>query len=354
MKSSPPLPIVLVGCGAVSQLFYSPAIRTLEKTGHVSLKAIVDTLDAPRSRLAAVFPKATAASSLGTVDISSGSLVIIASPPAHHHDQTIEALGRGLHVLCEKPMASSSAECEAMHQASVDNGRILAIGHYKRFYPSSRTLKILCGGNSPLGALRCFEIHEGGPFNWPAASPSFFRKEQTPGGVLLDIGIHVFDLLVWWLGDPDSIDHQDDAMGGLEINTRTELTFGSVRGIVRLSRDWATPQRYSFVFEHGKVHWTVNDANGLTFEIEGLSHSLKSLLTEKSGQPAPTNPQSFIAQLLHVSDAIRDGTPVLTDGREGARALRLIEACYASKKPLPQPWLSPAEQAAANRLATFP
>ncbi|AHF94638.1 hypothetical protein OPIT5_22465 [Opitutaceae bacterium TAV5] len=346
-----PIPVVLVGCGAVSRLFYTPALAAAETAGQLRLHAVVDPSETARESLRASFPRAQAHARLDDADLPDGALAIVASPPRFHREQTLAALARGWHVLCEKPMAAASRDCETMHRAALAAGRILAVGHYKRFFPSSGVLKTLCAGLTPLGALQRFHLHEGGPFDWPAASPSFFRREETPGGVLLDIGVHVFDLLLWWLGEPDEIAHRDDAMGGLETNTLTDFRFGPVRGRVQLSRDWKTPQRYRFEFARGSVSWTVNDANGLTLRIEGLPLDLRGALIDREGTHAATNPQSFIAQLLHVAGAIRTGSPVLVDGREGARALRLIETCYARKRPLPQPWLTPDEQAAAGRLA---
>jgi len=343
-----PLPIVLVGCGAVSQLFYAPALRALEDAGLLRVAALVDPVESARARLQSLFPAATASATLEQAEAPRGGLAIVASPPRWHASHAIEAFGRGWNVLCEKPMAATSAEAECMIAAAATAGLVLAIGHYKRFFPASRSLKFLCGPAGPLGALRSFSLAEGGPFTWPAASPAFFQKSETPGGVLLDIGVHVFDLLIWWLGDPDDFKYADDAMGGLEANARVSLRFGSVTGRVQLSRDWATAQRYAFEFERGAVGWTVNDANGLGVTFNGAPFSLEGTLRGTDGTVAATNPQSFIAQLQHVVTAVRLGTPVLVDGREGARALRLIEACYARRQFLDQPWFDAAETANAR------
>lgn len=350
----PPLPIVLVGCGAVSQLFYTPALRALEATGLLRVAALVDPVETTRKRLKPIFPHAPDTATLAQVEAPPGCLAIIASPPRWHAGQTLAALERGWHVLCEKPMAATSTEAEQMINAASAAGQVLAIGHYKRFFPSSHYLKFLCGPAGPLGALRSFSIAEGGPFTWPAASPAFFQKRETPGGVLLDIGVHVFDLLLWWLGDPTGFTYADDAMGGLETNARVSLCFGSITGRVQLSRDWTTAQRYDFAFERGRVSWTVNDANGLSVTLNGAPFALQGTLRETGGMAAATNPQSFIAQLQHVVTAVHNRTPVLVDGREGVRALRLIEACYARRELLNQPWLSPHEISSARLWAARP
>lgn len=350
--SPPRIPVVLAGCGAVSQLFYVPALRALEATGLLRVTALIDPVEAARAQMKQAFPQAAAVASLPQVGAPHGSLAIIASPPRCHAEQTLAALARGWHVLCEKPMATSSAEAERMIAAAATADRVLAIGHYKRFFPSSHYLKFLCGSSQPLGALRRFSVAEGGPFTWPSASPAFFQKRETPGGVLLDIGVHVFDLLLWWLGPPTAFTYSDDAMGGLEANAYVSLDFGSIKGCVRLSRDWATAQRYEFEFERGTVGWTVNDANGLSVTLNGAPSVLRGTLHESAGPVAATNPQSFIAQLEHVVTAINQSTPVLVDGREGLRALHLIEACYARRKIMQHPWFSPTELANARLRAS--
>lgn len=353
------LPIVLVGCGAVARRFYAPALRALSAAGELRVAAVVDPSPEARAILLDAFPEAAPAADLEQLAPNNpratpDTLAIIASPPRWHAPQTLAALARGWHVLCEKPMAASAAEAERMIAAADSARRLLAIGHYKRFFAASQTLKTLCSPLGALGPLRSFTIAEGGPFDWPAASPSLFQKTETPGGVLLDIGVHVLDLLLWWLGAPSEFSYADDAMGGLEANSRVSLRFGLVTGHLTLSRDWATDQRYEFEFTHGTVVWNVNDAAGLSVTLRGAPHSLRGALHRPDGAPAHTHAQSFVAHLRHVVSSVKNNSPALIDGREGVRALHLIEACYARRRLLPQPWLAPAESARATALASRP
>lgn len=325
----------------------------------VAVQALVDPSEAARQTLAQAFPQAQQVNALEAANAGKDSLAIIATPPRFHAAQTVESVKRGWHVLCEKPMASSAAECDQMVQAARDANRLLAVGLYKRFFPSSRYLKDLFT-QGQLGELRSFSISEGGPFRWPAATPSFFNKAQTPGGVLLDIGVHVLDLLIWWLGEPAAYQYFDDAMGGLETNSRVELSYrNGARGVLHLSRDWNTPNEYRLTFERGVVVWKVNDANGITVQIAGTDSALRAqLVTPADGKlggpaarPQATNPQSFIAQLRNVAAAIQGRESLLIPGEEGLRSLRFIENCYANRKLIEQPWFTPAEAERARQLA---
>jgi predicted dehydrogenase len=352
--------IVLIGCGAVSQQFYLPTLRALARAGEIKVAALVDPSEKARGLLSGAFPGAQSVAAISEVSAPEGSLAIVASPPRLHAPQTLEALRRGWHVLSEKPMASTSAECDEMIAAARAAQRILAVGLYKRFFPSSASLKELFTQQN-LGPLRSFTVAEGGPFRWPAASPSFFQKSQTPGGVLLDVGVHALDLLIWWLGEPAAYSYFDDSMGGLETNARLELNYANgARGIVQLSRDWATANEYRFVFERGIASWKVNDANGLTLQLGDGSSALRGQLitpitgrlSEAASLPQATNPQSFIRQIRNIFAAIEGREPLLVPGEEGARSLRFIETCYRQRQYLDQPWFTSEERARARQLAT--
>jgi predicted dehydrogenase len=193
--------------------------------------------------------------------------------------------------------------------------------------------------------LREIEIAEGGKFVWPAASASFFRRSETPGGVLLDSGVHALDLLRWWLGEPADFSYQDDALGGLEANAVLRATWpGGVRARVRLSRDWATENAYRFTFARGTVRLRVNDANRLELRMPDWPETMAVELRDENGAPAATHAQSFILQLRDVVHAVRDGRAPAVAGEEGAAALRWLEACYARRTPLQMPWLGPEER----------
>jgi predicted dehydrogenase len=341
-----PVPVILVGCGAVSRLFYLPSLRELARHGILKTVAVVDPAAAARNAIAGEL-HATPCATLAEGLAAGARLAIIATPPKFHREQVEAAFAAGLDVLCEKPLASSVADGEAMLAAAARTGRTLAAGHYKRFFPAHRALKRLIERQT-FGPLRSVDLHEGGRFSWPAATDSFFRKEQTPGGVLLDIGVHVLDLLLWWLGEPQRFTYADDADGGLEANCRFDATFpGDVRVCLRLSRDWPTPNCYVFRFERATLHCRVNASNQLELTLDDLPMTFAAELRDPVS-PATldrttaleSNPQAFIAQLADVCAAVRDARPPFIPGAEGLRPLRLIGQCYQQRLPLPQPWLA--------------
>lgn len=359
MAVGQPTDVVVVGCGAVSQNVYVPVLQVLERAGEVRVAALVDPAAPQRAQMAKSFPGAVAYDDLAACPLGPRSLVIVASPPRFHAPQSIHALRQGAAVLCEKPMAASVADAEAMLAAARETNGVLAVGIFRRFFPAFEALKAVFD-RQPFGELQDFTVQEGGKFSWGAASDSFFRRDMTMGGVFYDVGVYVVDLLLWLMGEPLAFAYEDDAMGGVEANCRLELTYPrGVRGTVRLSRDWATRNRYDFRFERATVTWRAGQANRLDLALDGVPFALGGELAAIGAirgaaaveSPTRTLTQSFTEQVRNVLAAMRGAEALRVPGDEGVRSLRFIADCYAARTLMAMPWLTPDERGAAEALA---
>ncbi len=368
------LKIVLAGCGAVSELYYAPALTEAAKHTPLRVAGVFDPAPARLDALTKCFPAAKGVTQLDELLALKPELAIVASPPRFHAAQTNSLLRADAHVLCEKPMAATVTEAESMIATARETKRVLAIGLFRRFFPALRTVKALVTGGA-LGAPRSFHFAEGGAFNWPAASASFFQKAHSGGGVLLDLGVHALDLVHWWFGAPAGMSCEDDAMGNLEANCRVKLSFANgLAGTVRLSRDTPMSNKYVITFDRGRVTWRVGEANGLEVQCDGAPFALRGELQEKgrglkaastsAGDQGLKRPegrapeiaaatcrQSFVQQLLNVIAAIRGTEPLRVPGEEGLPSLRLIEQCYAHRQLMTMPWLTPEEAGQAKVLS---
>jgi predicted dehydrogenase len=343
------LRVALVGCGAISELYYAPAFKEAAKHACLEITALCDPSPSRLEALQVSFPAAQAVTAIEELISLSPDLAIVASPPRFHSSQANALLAAGAHVLCEKPMASSVLEADSMIMAAARAKRVLAIGLFRRFFPALQTIHSLVSGGV-LGRPLSFVFSEGGPFNWPAASASFFQRQHSQGGVLLDLGVHALDLVCWWFGEPSALLYQDDAMGNLEANCHLSLSFpGGLAGQVRLSRDTPISNQYSIAFENGQIIWSVGDANHLDVRLNGVPLNLQAELRVHDS-PAATYHQSFVNQLLNVAAAVRGSEPVSVPAEEGIRSLRIIEACYQSRELMHMPWLSDAESRRAREL----
>lgn len=360
--TSEPVSVALLGCGAISELYYAPALRELEKVGLAQVKFLLDPNLQRVAALQAFFPNAKPLDNLKLLARTGVGLAIVASPVRFHCEQTIAALEAGAGVLCEKPMAATVAECEQMCRVAHQAGRPLAVGLFRRFFPAARTIREILDSGL-LGSARSFEFTEGGSFNWPAQSASFFQKSSAQGGVLIDIGVHVLDLLLWWLGVPDHFEYEDDAMGGLEANCRLRLSYADgLHGQVRLSRDWQLSNRYFIAFEKGWLSWNVGQAEKLQIGLNGSSFALDSQVHHQVdrnclptiGEVGSSYAESFIDQLRNVLEAIQGGVPLRVDAVEGIRSLKLIEECYRRRTLMAMPWFDSQEVEQARSLGAQP
>ncbi|MCD8510924.1 MAG: Gfo/Idh/MocA family oxidoreductase [Bacillus sp. (in: Bacteria)] len=130
--------------------------------------------------------------------------VTICTPNKFHAEITIAALEAGVHVLCEKPMAMNSAECEAMIDAAEQSGKVLAIAYHYRYMRDSQAAKKLVLKQeigSPIvarvQALRRRKVPGWGVFT---------NKELQGGGSLIDFGCHLLDLSLWLMGTPKPVE----------------------------------------------------------------------------------------------------------------------------------------------------
>ena len=348
--SHDPLRLALVGCGAISELYYAPAIQEAARFTSLEVVVLCDPSSERLELLQQSFPTAHTVTAFEEVLGLGVHLAVVASPPRFHAQQVKGLLSAGVHVLCEKPMASSVAEAESMIAAARAANRVLAVGLFRRYFPALQAIYFLVRGGD-LGAPQSFSFSEGGAFNWPAASASFFQKHHTQGGVLLDLGVHVLDLVCWWFGEPSNLTYEDDAMGNLEANCLLHLSYPSgLEGHVRLSRDTAIANRYSIQFAGGDVTWSVGDANHLNVRFNDLPVEWRTELWSNNC-PAPTYSHSFVHQLLNVAAAARGTESVRVPGEEGIRSLRLIDTCYHNRKLMALPWLTQAESRRALSLA---
>ncbi|MEN6577099.1 MAG: Gfo/Idh/MocA family oxidoreductase [Phycisphaerales bacterium] len=152
-------------------------------------------------------------------------------PTYLHAECSKKALSRGVHVLCEKPMALTTAECNRMILAAAKSGKVLQIGHCVRFWPeyakakeivdSGQYGKVVAGMFQRLGSAPGWSVD-----NW-------FIDEARSGGVALDLHIHDTDYVQYLLGMPKAVcSHGAKKPGGQLIHIVTEYEYGDDKVIV--------------------------------------------------------------------------------------------------------------------------
>jgi predicted dehydrogenase len=329
------LKLAVIGCGAITKGIHLPVTAISDQ---IEVTVLVDKF-LPRARELADKYDVPAVTDDYRDVVGQADAAIVALPHYLHAPVTIELLRRGIHVLVEKPMALKASDCDEMIEAASNTGAVLAVGLMRRFYEASQFVKQVIK-NGMLGNIVSFDLREGNIYSWSPASALMFQKE-TGGGVLTGIGPHPLDMLLWWLGDYDSVEYYDDAMGGVEADCELYLQLKcGASGVVELSRT-----------RNLRNSWIIRGERG-TLEVESGFNPLIPLETKSQGVvltgqvtrdgTADENLRHvFRRQLDDFADAIRNHRQPFVPGREGKRSVELIETCFASRQPLKQPWRFP-------------
>jgi len=329
--------LAIIGCGAVAQERHIPACQAVSK---VDLVYVVD-VDIKRAKeIARRFRIPNYVDDYHEI-LDEVRAVIIATPPKTHVEIAMDCLKNGVHVLCEKPLASSSEEAQKIIEVSRKSQAHLAIGMNRRLCPSSQLAKSLIESNF-VGEIERFEIEEGHEFNWPLRSGHLFIKDLSIGGVLADTGPHVFDLLFWLLGcdDAEIVKYTDDNFGGVEANALIELTLKrnskEIPGSVELSFTRELTNRIVIYGENGCIKIPVLGGQNIMFRPKsGLDHDL--LIRAPANYPS-TRIAQFALQLSNFVDSILTGEIKYVPGVEALPVIRAIEECYRKRTVMLYDW----------------
>jgi predicted dehydrogenase len=350
---------IVIGCGAVAQRLYRKPLAQLAKQGLIEVVGLVDPAREHAEEMRADFPGAPHfASPAEALAASKPELTLVLTPPHLHAAQTLLAFEHGSHVLCEKPMASSRADCERMTKAAGEAQRVLAIGMIRRYFPAFARLRALVQSGA-LGSLESFEYREGHKFEWAVTTPAAFKPRHKGGaGVLFDIGTHALDFLQSVFGDLTALDYADDASGGVEVNVAMRLRSAHCDGSLHLS--WDVPQLNELRVIGAKAEAVlridrfdqlavgrrgafVAEVIDNTFPVDLAPQSQKRIVPRSYAD-------AMLCQLIQVLRAIKLGESPAVTGAGGTACLALLDQALGMARPLPEPWLPAPEQAAAARL----
>ncbi|MCD9021989.1 Gfo/Idh/MocA family protein [Cohnella silvisoli] len=241
-------------------------------------------------------------------------MVDITLPTYLHDEFTIRSLNKGLHVLCEKPIALDSDRGAAMVEAAAATGKSLMIAHCLRFWPEYEYLKSMVDSEK-YGKVRVANFYRGG--NAPGWSyENWMLQVDKSGGALVDLHIHDVDMINWLFGKPEAVSalcsESYDIVSahfrysdGKIIQAQADLSLPGEVGFwmsYRVHMDTATLE-----FQDGRL--TVYPANG------------QSWVYEHEGDLGYYREIKYFAERLLNEEAVITSTP-----EDSLLALRIVEA----------------------------
>ncbi len=259
--------------------------------------------------------------------------VVVGLPNALHAPVSIQLLEAGKHVLCEKPMATTVAEAEAMIAAAERTGKTLMIAHMWRYDRETRWLRDLVVSGA-LGRVFKAKSHAIWLYEGPPPTAWFVKKDLAAFGALGDMGVHSLDTLRYVLGGLRPL-RVYASLGtyfrDIEVDDSASLLVefeGGVHALVEAG--WY--HLYADGLEgYTQVYGTAGYARALPAEwhhtVEGVwSVTHPHMPARKQQCDLPM----YQAQMEHFLDCVLEGKQPLTSGPECLWALRVLEAGYRS------------------------
>lgn len=256
--------------------------------------------------------------------------VYIALPNGMHAEYTIRAAKAGKHVLCEKPMANSVAECEQMISACKQTNRKLLIAYRCRYEPNTRkAIQVLRSGYA--GKIQNVQASFG--FN---IKPGEWRlnKKMAGGGPLVDVGVYCIQATRYLSGEEpievqgfSSVVDRDGRFTEVEENLVWNTRFPS--GAVA---NCATSYGSSYI---GNVARVTGDKGMLKLDPAYSYSGIRGNAMAKDAQPividiSDPNPNQFAREADVLAECILQNKEPQTNGEEGLRDERIITAIYQS------------------------
>ncbi len=268
--------------------------------------------------------------------------VSIATPNVFHASMTIDAIRKGKHVLCEKPMAMNARQAERMVEESKKHNKKIMIHFNQRYSPASRCVKKYID-EGHLGEVYYIKTgwlrQMGAPMR-----PSFTDKSISGGGPLIDLGVHRLDFVLWLLGYPrvltvsagtfDKIAGDKVRGKGLKYDVE-DLGVAMLRlengAVLMLEASWAT-----MIVYNDEMSTQMFGTKG-SFEQKTVDYKVSELkfISEKKNKIVEETPiikeNNGTAQQHFVECILKDIEPEVS-GLHGLQIMKILDAIYKSSR----------------------
>ncbi|RZN17335.1 Gfo/Idh/MocA family oxidoreductase [Bradyrhizobium sp. Leo121] len=300
------LRVGVIGAGVMG----SNHARVLAGLPDVTLVGIVDPLAEHRARAIALVG-CRAFATLDELLAEGVDAVTIAAPTHLHHEIALTCIAQNVHILVEKPVASTVEEGNDIVNTARQAGVTLMVGHVERFNPAVVAIKQAISGEDILS----IGITRVGPF----------PPRMSNVGVVIDLAVHDIDLIRWFT-ESEIVDVQPQLSSAVaEREDIALLQFRTASGVLaHINTNWLTPFKARSVTVATRGKYVMGDlltrqvTECFGFKPDG-SYSMRHLPV---GHDEPLR-----AELIAFLDAVRGGKEPAVSGNEGVASLEIAIKC---------------------------
>jgi predicted dehydrogenase len=342
----------IIGCGGIANGKHMPSIK---KVSDIEMVAFCDIIEERAVKAAKEYGDKDSKVYTDYKELLKDAkidVVYVLTPNKDHSYITIEALEAGKHVMCEKPMAKTSAEAKAMVEAAKKAGKLLTIGYQNRQRPDTQYLKkaVARGDLGEIYFAKAHAVRRRAVPTWGV----FLDEEKQGGGPLIDIGTHALDITLWTMDnykpktvtgsvyktlngngdsgnawgpwDPEKFTVEDSAFGFIQMEDGATIILESSWALNTLEADEAKTTLCGT-----KAGADMKDGLRINGDDLGHLYTFKPELSSggaayyegRSSDPGVLEQQVFV-------NAILKGTPLTVLPEQAYVVTQILEAIYKS------------------------
>ena len=274
-------------------------------------------------------------------------IIDVCTPNNYHMPLSVAALDAGKHVICEKPLAATPDEIRAMISARDRSGKLLMTAQHFRFRGTSKAMKaeIESGTLGNIYHARSWMLRRAAA----PTRPGFILKKHSSGGPGIDIGVHILDLTLWFMGNPEPYSVTGVARAELAHHPGAFSIWGGqipsefdvedfAAGFVRFKNGATLMIEVSWLLHHDTQG---EDMQMWLYGTEGGCHWPKCEVYEsnyKTGQQynrtlkivrEPLEPHA--QECVEFAQAIVDGAPSPVPAEQSLQVTTILESIYRSQ-----------------------
>ena len=257
--------------------------------------------------------------------------VYVATPVSRHAPDTLAAAAAGKHVLCEKPLALSSAEGIAMRDACAQAGRILMPCFYQRFNARHRKIKELLEAGI-LGRITLVRMNFSGRF---ADRPGAWRQDPATagGGCYMDNASHCVDLLRFFFGGVREVVAFTDTLAAQYKVEDTATSLLRLQGGAHavVTSCWSTGDPD----EHRSSSLEIHGTEGVILASplhDKQSRGVLRVVTRSGEEQFTAEASTHVALLEEFTQAVSEGRRPAITAEDGIAAMQVVESVYESSR----------------------